>query len=128
MNPVTLEELAKYECPDLSAYALMMTPGTVANNAGRGDTIDVSKLLENYHAALLDVIAKLTSGEALPSDYELWVPDLWHVTHGDASSLPPQDAEAVWQSQVIGVRIGETFMQRASADARDGYPGSLFRS
>ena len=82
---------------------------------------------ENYNEAV-DIVN--SNNQIFPYDFQLIVPDFWHIAKGRAKMLTKEDANRLWESQVIAYQFGNEFLQRDYSiinDVSSGYPVAIFK-
>lgn len=108
--------------PDVSDVALMM------RDARRGDgvKINVSLVVEEYLRDLRTVYDLVHSGGSL-AGVRFSIPDLWHVTKGDAADLPKGDADRLLEAWYFGHRLARQFLTASQHVTHHDYPATLYR-
>ena len=116
---------ARVTVPDLGYISLII--GESEN--GFGMPIDNSNVIQEYQADLTVLVEALNKTGRPPKDFELFVPNFWHVAYGRAKDLTEEDGALLWASTVFGTRIVEQFFGGGPVTAafRHNLPGSLYR-
>jgi hypothetical protein len=118
---------------DLTGFLLMLKPFCAQN--GLGEPVHYHRAMEVYQERFNVLLDHFQNGTELPSGFTLFIPDLWHIAKGRATSFPKEDGEELWQCTVKGhtlvkacgfVRFadGSTFTTEGGFETR--VPGSLW--
>jgi hypothetical protein len=84
--------------PDIGHLSLFLDNSTIRN--GLGENVRVADTVAAWSVDYLQFRGYLGYGMGFPDNYSLFVPDLWHITYGDAKCLPEKEAEELWYSTV----------------------------
>lgn len=77
---------------------------------GFGQSIKVADTVLNWGIDLKIFEGYLASPSGFPKGYSLFIPDFWHITHGDAKCLPKMEAEELWESTVKAREKASSFI------------------
>lgn len=90
---------------------------------GLGKSVKLSDTILGWAIDLKIFQAYLTT--SFPKDYSLFIPDFWHVTHGDAKCLPKEEANELWDSTVAAREAAKPFIE-SSEMVLSPHPGTRF--
>jgi len=90
---------------------------------GLGKSVKASDTVLNWAVDLKIFAGYLASTKGFPSDYSLFIPDFWHITHGDAKCLPKEEAEKLWHSTTVVREAAKPFIESTEMVLKP-YPGT----
>jgi hypothetical protein len=106
---------------DLRYLTLLVNNTDTVN--GLGQSVLLRATLENWIEAYEEFYRHFIAGE-FPPNYKIFVPDLWHVTFGDAKCFTSQDAKLLWESVAQVQKYSVPFIQETELILRP-HPGSV---
>lgn len=109
--------------PDVHDIALMMQDAYRAD----GVKLNVSLIVDSFLKDLKDVDESVrATGE--PGVARFVIPDLWHVTKGDAADLPKGDADRLLEAWYFGHRLARKFFtpDPSGTCTYHGYPAMAY--
>jgi hypothetical protein len=105
---------------DIEFISLLIDNDSVQN--GLGESVKASDTIRNWGKDMTQFYKYLSDG-FFPQDYNLFVPDFWHITHGDAKCLPKVEGELLWESTVAARKEATPFIKSTEMVLRP-HPGS----
>lgn len=96
---------------DLGFISLLVDDKSIVN--GLGEKLPISQIIADWAKTSEQFYNYLDIGE-FPAGYSVFIPDFWHITHGQAKCLPKEDAERLWDSAVLlrnDTRLLETWTE-----------------
>lgn len=108
---------------DVEYISLFLNDRSIVN--GFGVPVKASTTVLNWGIDLGIFEGYLKSGRGFPNGYSLFIPDFWHVTHGDAKCLPPEEAECLWNS-TVAVRDKLLPFVESTEMVLNPFPGTRF--
>jgi len=93
---------------DIEYISLLIDNNSVVN--GFGESVKAAETIRNWGHDMNQFYKYLSDG-FFPSEYSLFVPDFWHITHGDAKCFPKVEAEQLWGSTVAVRREAMGFVK-----------------
>lgn len=109
--------------PDVEHISLFLDNKSIRN--GLGKRLKVADTVLNWGIDLKIFAGYLASSKGFPKDYSLFIPDFWHITHGDAKSLPKVEADELWDSTVTARKLAEPFIESTEMVLKP-MPGTRF--
>jgi len=109
--------------PEVEYISLFLDNTSIVN--GFGKKLKVANIVLNWGIDLKIFMGHLSSPGGFPKEYSLFIPDFWHITHGDAKCLPKTEAEELWESTNIAREAAKPYIESTEMVVKP-MPGTRF--